>query len=111
MELSERRQGPKAQALSMQTGEKPVALSSGVVEGAVALERRRAEMLDEYLEGFVLRAAEHLHFHKTFVALAESGSYEIRYVAEHGHARAVRARLPAMLERRAQTVDEPFWTT
>ncbi|MFI5087373.1 MAG: PAS domain S-box protein [Terriglobales bacterium] len=95
----------------MQTGEKPVALSSAVAEGTVALERRRAEMLDEYLESFVLRAAEYLRFHKTFIALAESGSYEIRYIAEHGRARPVRARLPVMLERRAQTVDEPFWTT
>ena len=95
----------------MQTGEKPVVLAPALPESMLALDRRRAEMLDEYLESYVLRAAEYLHFHRAFIALSESGSYEIRWVAEQGHARPVRAKLPAMLERRAQSMDEPFWTT
>ncbi len=77
----------------------------------MALERRRAEMLDEYLESFVLRAADYLHFDRCFIALAEGISYQIRWIAEHGHARQVRAPLPALLERRAQASDQPFWTT
>src|SRR6266700_6847619 len=95
----------------MQTGEKPVVLTSALSESVIALDRRRAEMLDEYLESYVLRAAEFLRFHRAFIALSESGSYEIRWIAEHGRARPVRAKLPPMLERRAQAADEPFWTT
>ena len=95
----------------MATGEKPVVVTSASAEGNSALQRRRAEMFDEYLENFVVRAAEFLHFHRAFIALAETGSYEIRWIAEHGQPRPARAKLPDLLERRALTSDEPFWTT
>ncbi len=68
-------------------------------------------MLDEYLESFVLRAADYLRFDRSFIALAEGLSYQIRWISEHGQARPVRTQLPVMLERRAQATDQPFWTT
>ncbi|MGZ4837271.1 MAG: PAS domain S-box protein [Terriglobales bacterium] len=68
-------------------------------------------MLDEYLENFVLRATEYLRFARAFIALADGGTYEIRWIAEDGKARPVRAPLPHLLERRVQATDEPFWTT
>ena len=67
-------------------------------------------MLDEYLESFVLRAADYLRFDRSFIALAEGLSYETRWIAEHGHARRARARVPVVLERRVHTTDQPFWT-
>jgi two-component system NtrC family sensor kinase len=95
----------------MQTGEKPVVLSSAEAEGMGALERRLAEMLDEYLGSYVVRAAEFLRFGCAFVALAHGESYEIRWIAERGLARPVNANLPESLQRRARSTDERFLTT
>jgi PAS domain S-box-containing protein len=95
----------------MQTGEKPVVLTSAPAESVVTIDRRRAEMLDEYLESYVRRVADYLGYHRSFIALAEAGTYEIRWIAENGQARPVRTKLPPLLERRAQSVAEPFYTT
>ncbi len=95
----------------MPAGENPVVLSSAVSEGMAALERRLAEMLDEYLGSFVVRAAEALRFGRSFVALGHGECYEIRWISERGLARPVNANVPETVQHRASSMSEPFWIT
>ncbi len=97
--------------LLMATGEKPVMVTSAATEGTAALERRRAEMFDEYLEQFVVRAAEFLGYERAFIALAEADAYEVRWLAESGGARKLRAWVPEGLARRAHGKEQPFLAT
>ncbi len=86
-------------------------LTSAPAEGPSALEQRRAEMFDEYLQQFVLRAAEFLGFQRTFIALAEGDGYEIRWIAEAGRASKMHAAVPEAVARRAHGSEQPFFST
>ena len=66
--------------------------------------------LNAFLEKFVVRAAQFLGFERSFIALAEGGPCQIRWVAEQGTARPQLAQLPESFCQRVLAGSQPFWT-
>ena len=66
--------------------------------------------LSEFLERFVVRAAEFLGFERSFLALKEENRCEIRWMAEQGVARPMSQHLPEALELRVLGATDPFWS-
>ncbi len=76
----------------------------------ITSELTSAGRLDEFLEKFVVRAADFLGFERSFVALAEGTSCELRWVAENSLSRPLRVPMPESLRLRIASATEPFWT-
>ena len=66
--------------------------------------------LAEFLEKFVVRAADFLGFERSFIALKEDQRCEIRWMAEQGVARPLSQLLPEQLEMRVLGATDPFWS-
>jgi PAS domain S-box-containing protein len=66
--------------------------------------------LPGFLAKFVVRAAEFLGFDRSFIALKEEQSCNIRWMAEHGAARPASQHLPEGLELRVLGATDPFWS-
>src|SRR3954467_11535026 len=50
--------------------------------------------LDEFLQKFVVRAAQFLNFERSAIALTDGGRYVVRWIAENGVSKPVRFSLP-----------------
>jgi PAS domain S-box-containing protein len=65
--------------------------------------------LDEFLQEFVVRAADFLGFGRAFVGLLEEGKFRVRWGAENGKLGPVDQVLPEGIASRALLNKEPFW--
>jgi PAS domain S-box-containing protein len=66
--------------------------------------------LQEFLDRFVVRAADFLGFDRSFIAVSEDSSCEIRCLCERGQARSFSQPLPESLALRLRSSAEPFWS-
>ncbi|MGH8456932.1 MAG: GAF domain-containing protein, partial [Stenotrophobium sp.] len=66
--------------------------------------------LQDFLDRFVVRAAEFLGFERSFIAVAEDDICEIQCLCERGVTRPFRQPLPASLALRVQGSSDPFWS-
>src|SRR5712692_2053640 len=66
--------------------------------------------LEQFLQAFVVRAADFLGFGRCFIALLEDGAFRIRYVVEKGAPRRVEVAFPQGIATRALQSKEVFWT-
>jgi two-component system NtrC family sensor kinase len=66
--------------------------------------------LDEFLEAFVVRAADFLGFGRGFVGLVKDGAFHVRWGAEQGEPRRVEHIFPEGVATRALKNREVFWT-
>ena len=66
--------------------------------------------LDGFLQQFVVRAAEFLGFGRSYIALTEGESCQVRWVAEKGVARPLQMPFPASLAKRVLAKNEVFWS-
>jgi PAS domain S-box-containing protein len=67
--------------------------------------------LDQFLQRFVVRAAEFLGFARCYIALSEGGGgCRVRWVAEKGTARPLQMPFPSSLASRVLTGKEVFWS-
>jgi len=69
-----------------------------------------SSQLDEFLKKFVVRAAQFLGFGRSYIALLESGSCQVRWVAENGEAHPLEVSFPADAAARVLGSAEVFWT-
>lgn len=65
--------------------------------------------LSKFLEKFVVRAAEFLHFDRAIIALNEGDSCEARWIAENGSARPLNYPVPRGIAERVYAQREPTW--
>ncbi|HWR16399.1 MAG TPA: PAS domain S-box protein [Terriglobales bacterium] len=65
--------------------------------------------LDEFLQKFVVRAAQFLGFRRAFIAIADQGRFDIRWVAENNAAKALHAQLPDPGAKRLVSSSEPVF--
>ena len=66
--------------------------------------------LEQFLQGFVVRAAEFLRFGRCFIALLENNEFRVRYGVEHGQARRSEVLFPEGIATKALRSGEVFWT-
>jgi len=66
--------------------------------------------LDEFLKKFVVRAAQFLGFGRSYIALLEGESCQVRWVAENGEAHPLEVSFPADAAARVLGSKEVFWT-
>src|SRR5512146_1758096 len=66
--------------------------------------------LDEFLKKFVVRAAQFLGFRRSYMALLEGESCQVRWVAENGEANPLEVSFPADVAARVLGSKEVFWT-
>src|SRR5512146_152616 len=66
--------------------------------------------LDEFLKKFVVRAAQFLGFRRSYIALLEGESCQVRWVAENGEAHPLEVSFPADVAARVLGSKEVFWT-
>jgi PAS domain S-box-containing protein len=66
--------------------------------------------LDQFFEKFAVRAADFLGFRRSFIALMEGTACGVRWIAEDGVARPLRAALPEGVAARIIGGTDPFWT-
>jgi two-component system NtrC family sensor kinase len=66
--------------------------------------------LEQFLQAFVVRAADFLGFGRCFIALLEDGTFRIRYGVEKGAPRRVEVAFPEGIATRALRSKEVFWT-
>jgi len=65
--------------------------------------------LDEFLQQFVIRAADFLGFGRAFVGLLEGGEFRVRWGAENGKPGPIDQVFPEGIASRALLNKEPFW--
>jgi two-component system NtrC family sensor kinase len=65
--------------------------------------------LDKFLEKFVVRAVGFLGFSRSFIALMEGESCQVRWVAENGIARPLNCAVPDKISARVIGEGEPAW--
>ena len=65
--------------------------------------------LDEFLQQFVIRAADFLGFGRAFVGLLEGGVFRVRWGAENGRPGPIDQVFPEGIASRALLNKEPFW--
>jgi PAS domain S-box-containing protein len=63
--------------------------------------------LDEFLQKFVVRAAQFLDFQRAFIALSEHGQCTVRWIAEGGQAKSLKWQLPGPFASRLLASAEP----
>ncbi len=66
--------------------------------------------LEQFLQAFVVRAADFLGFGRCFIALYEAGAFHIRYGVNKGEPRRVEEIFPEGIATRALRSKEVFWT-
>jgi PAS domain S-box-containing protein len=66
--------------------------------------------LEQFLQAFVVRAADFLGFGRCFIALYEAGAFHIRYAVSKGEPRRVEQIFPEGVATRALRSKEVFWT-
>ena len=66
--------------------------------------------LDEFLKKFVVRAAEFLGFARSYIALLEDDSCQVRWVADNGQAHPLEVSFSAEAAARVLGSKEVFWT-
>jgi PAS domain S-box-containing protein len=66
--------------------------------------------LDQFLQAFVVRAADFLGFGRCFMALLEGGEFHLRYVVSKGEPRRLDHIFPEGVATRALRAKEVFWT-
>jgi len=66
--------------------------------------------LEQFLQAFVVRAADFLGFGRCFIALLEDGTFRVRYGVEKGAPRRVEVAFPEGIATRALRSKEVFWT-
>jgi len=65
--------------------------------------------LDQFLEAFVVRAADFLGFGRSFIALLEDGAFRVRLGADKGAARKVDVIFPDGIATKSLIAKEVFW--
>jgi PAS domain S-box-containing protein len=65
---------------------------------------------DQFMEAFVVRAADFLGFGRCFIALLEGEDFHVRWGAEHGKARRVDLPFPRGIASQTLLKREVFWT-
>jgi two-component system NtrC family sensor kinase len=66
--------------------------------------------LEQFLQAFVVRAADFLGFGRCFMALLEGGEFHLRYVVSKGEPRRLDHIFPEGIATRALRAKEVFWT-
>jgi PAS domain S-box-containing protein len=66
--------------------------------------------LEDFLQAFVVRAADFLSYGRCFVALLEDGQFRVRCGVERGQARQVDVAFPEGIATRALRAKEVFWS-
>jgi two-component system NtrC family sensor kinase len=66
--------------------------------------------LDEFLEAFVVRAADFLGFGRSFVGLMQDGAFHVRWGSDHGQPRRLEEVFPEGVATKALKDREVFWT-
>jgi PAS domain S-box-containing protein len=66
--------------------------------------------LDQFLQAFVMRAADFLGFGRCIIALHESGVFRVRYAVKNGEPRRLELVFPEGVATRALRAKEVFWT-
>ena len=66
--------------------------------------------LEQFLQAFVVRAADFLGFGRCFIALQEEGVFHVRYAVEDKEPRRVELAFPEGIATRALRAKEVFWT-
>jgi two-component system NtrC family sensor kinase len=66
--------------------------------------------LEQFLQAFVVRAADFLGFGRCFIALYEAGAFHIRYGVHKGEPKRVEQAFPEGIATRALRSKEVFWT-
>jgi two-component system NtrC family sensor kinase len=66
--------------------------------------------LEQFMQEFVVRAADFLGFGRSFIGLLEGGAFHVRWGAEHGKPRPVDRIFPDGVASRALLSKEVFWT-
>jgi len=65
---------------------------------------------DQFMEAFVVRAADFLGFGRCFIALHDAGAFHVRWGAEHGKPQRVDLPFPAGVATQTLLKREVFWT-
>ncbi len=76
----------------------------------ISSELGSSSKLDEFLKKFVVRAAEFLGFRRSYVALLEGETCQVRWVAEQGRAHPLEVNFPAGAAAQVLGSKEVFWT-
>ena len=76
----------------------------------ISSELGSSSKLDEFLKKFVVWAAEFLGFRRSYVALLEGDTCQVRWVAEGGEAHPLEVSFPADAASRVLGSKEVFWT-
>src|SRR5271154_1438787 len=66
--------------------------------------------LEQFLQAFVVRAADFLGFGRCFIALLEGGAFHIRYAVNKGEPKRLEHVFPEGVATRALRAKEVFWT-
>ena len=66
--------------------------------------------LEQFLQGFVVRAAEFLRFGRCFIALLENNEFRVRYAVDHGEPSRSDVLFPEGIATKALRCGELFWT-
>jgi two-component system NtrC family sensor kinase len=66
--------------------------------------------LDHFLQSFVQRTSDFLGYGRCFIALEESGQFQVRYGVEKGEVKRVDTLFPEGVATRALRAKEVFWT-
>jgi PAS domain S-box-containing protein len=66
--------------------------------------------LDQFMQGFVVRAADFLGFGRSFIGLLENGVFHVRWGAENDQPQRVDVAFPEGIATRALLNREVFWT-
>jgi len=66
--------------------------------------------LEQFLQSFVVHAADFLGYGRCFVALAEADHFQVRYGVDRGESRRVDVMFPEGVATRALRAKEVFWT-
>lgn len=66
--------------------------------------------LDEFLQKFVVRAAQFLNFQRAFIALSDRGQCAVRWISESGQAKPLKWQLPAPFASRLLASAEPLYS-
>jgi len=76
----------------------------------ISSELGSSSKLDEFLKKFVVRAAEFLGFARSYIALLEDDTCQVRWVAENGEAHPLEVSFSAEVAARVLGSKEVFWT-
>jgi two-component system NtrC family sensor kinase len=76
----------------------------------ISSELGSSSKLDEFLKKFVVRAAEFLGFARSYIALLEGDTCQVRWVAENGQAHPLEVSFAAEAAARVLSSKEVFWT-